>query len=189
MASIQQSMNALSSALAGVATAGSYMYRQSDKYKSGQLSQRANKLQKIYESGVSENAPDPSAKDLETAELITKTREEAFALNPSLKRREAVWKAYGQETEAGEIHQENLDFDEAQRAEAEAEDQRYIEMAEEDERILAERSREQAEAERASQATRDLILQDQRLVAVNRRTAEYQNQLMEIRKQLKGGSV
>ena len=49
MASIQQSLNQLLGATAGVATAGSYMYRQSNKYQASQLEKKAERLQEFTE--------------------------------------------------------------------------------------------------------------------------------------------
>ena len=177
MASIQQSLNALSGALMGAATAGSFAYRQSEHYQNKIAENKALKL----EAGAAEQAAQAekyrqeataaedqgldwqaeanavTAQEFEASRL--ESIKEAYATSPTPERAKEIAKL-----NAGPILERKLK-----------------EKEERDLTAQAERSRELEETEAAAQAVRDLILQDERLVATRNRTADYQEQLYALR--------
>ena len=97
MASIQQSMNALMGSALGIATAGSYMYRQSHTYKDKLAEKEANSLQTILDEGQYEALnPEKTLKEQETLQKgVVEARKEAYKLKPTTERHNKLFDAYG----------------------------------------------------------------------------------------------
>lgn len=131
MASIQQSLNQLLGATAGVATAGAYMYRQTPGYQAKQLERGVEKINKQFnlqgEKTLQEATPEERARMLRAGEEATKLREEALKIAPTPKRLENIEKAETSlktlkegiaQAEAHEAEQEARAAYEAEQAEA-----------------------------------------------------------------------
>lgn len=96
MASIQQSLNQLLGAAAGVATAGSYLYRQTPGYQARQYDKEAKAGEALIESGSSEfyeNSEDFYKEQTRQAEEVLKAREKAYKTKPTVDRHEEYIRA------------------------------------------------------------------------------------------------
>lgn len=81
MASIQQSLNQTLGALAGAATAGAYMYRQTPHYQARVSANEAENLLKVSKEATADNLEEA---EIVAEEAATRARK-AYTLNPSAK--------------------------------------------------------------------------------------------------------
>lgn len=87
MASIQQSMNQAFASALGLATVGTYMYRQSDTYKAGVIDRQANKMGKTAFGGDPKDmTPEERAHNSRLGNTVEGLREQAASLSPTDKR-------------------------------------------------------------------------------------------------------
>lgn len=204
MASIQQSMNAMTASIAGALTAGSYMVRQSDAFKAHQADKSAEKMAKTLPKNEEDykNMTVAQRDQVDrTTEAIIAQREKSAHLHPTEKRTDSLYRSkegqqklknYRANLQDKELEEQVIA--DQQMANADAYEEGRLQVDEEGnvyevnetfrERTpepAREPTREELEQQRADQAVRDMILQDERLVAVGNRTTEYQNYLYGLR--------
>lgn len=113
MASIQQSLNQLLGATAGVATAGSYMVRQSSRYQARQADKQADAIREFLDRGATEFAENPEEKTEELMSEELALREKALKLGPSVKRHNKLVAGYEEMTDVKAIHRQGIAESEA----------------------------------------------------------------------------
>ena len=92
MASIQGAMNQLLGAVAGTATIGSYMYKQSNTYQAKQAEKQVEDINKTFD--VPGGRPGTYEGIEEVGQKAVALREKALELKPTKQRAEALRKAY-----------------------------------------------------------------------------------------------
>lgn len=213
MASIQQSLNQLLGAATGAATVGSYMYRQSNFYKAGMAEKSAKTIEKTLEANKEDLAkmtPAQREAHLKRQKLATEKRAEAGTLYPTKKRAEDISASYKtleekkglleevKEKELGELAEQAETEFKDQEAAALAEDiasgrliigedgsQTEIAEVQKPEAKPIKPSKEELEAQKASETVRNYILMNDRITSQATQTENYQKALQLLRE--KGG--
>lgn len=177
MASIQQSLNQLLGVVAGTATAGSYIYRQTPGYKARQLEEGVENINKQFSlqggKTIEEATPEARARALKAGEKAVSLREEALNLAPTAERLANVEKA---ETSLKTLKEGISQVEEKEKKEAEKEaetEERDIDLAEQ----LSEDAKLAREQKKISQTIRNYIAMNDKITSQAVQTQNYQEAL------------
>lgn len=83
MASIQQSLNQMLGSVAGIATAGTYLYTQSDAYKAGQKEKEAKGYERLADKAMDRFLETPEDRTGEIYEEARELEEQAYHTAPT----------------------------------------------------------------------------------------------------------
>lgn len=177
MASIQQSLNQLLGVVAGTATAGSYMYRQTPGYKARQVEEGVKNINKQFSlqggKTIEEITPEARERALKAGEKAVSLREEALNLAPTAERLENVEKA---ETSLKKLKEGISQAEAKEKKEAEKEtetEERDMDLEEQ----LSEDTRLAREERRISQTIRNYIAMNDKITSQAVQTQNYQEAL------------
>jgi hypothetical protein len=176
MASIQQSLNQLLGAVAGTATATSYLVRQTPGYKARKAEQGVENINKqfsLQKGTIEEATPEARERALRAGEKAVSLREEALNLAPNAERLENVEKA---ETSLKTLKEGIAEAEAAEAAKAEEQA-----IAEEQDMYLAnqlsEDTRMAREEKRISQTIQNYIAMNDKITSQAVQTQNYQEAL------------
>lgn len=181
MASIQQSLNQLLGVVAGTATAGSYILRQTPGYKARQVEEGVKNINKQFslqgEKTIEESTPEARARALKAGEKAVSLREEALNLAPTAERLENVEKA---ETSLKTLKEGISKAEEKEKKEAEAKEKAEAETEERDMDLaeqLSQNNKMAREEKQASQTIRNYIAMNDKITSQAVQTQNYQEAL------------
>lgn len=177
MAAIQQSLNQLLGVVAGTATAGSYIYRQTPGYKARQVEEGVKNINKQFSlqggKTIEEVTPEARERALKAGEKAVSLREEALNLAPTAERLENVEKA---ETSLKKLKEGISQAEEKEKKEAEKEaetEERDMDLANQ----LSEDTRLAREEKKISQTIRNYIAMNDKITSQAVQTQNYQEAL------------
>lgn len=177
MASIQQSLNQLLGVVAGTATAGSYIYRQTPGYKARQLEEGVENINKQFSlqggKTIEEVTPEARERALKAGEKAVSLREEALNLAPTAERLENVEKA---ETSLKKLKEGISQVEAKEKKEAEKEtetEERDMDLANQ----LSEDAKLAREQKKISQTIRNYIAMNDKITSQAVQTQNYQEAL------------
>lgn len=183
MASIQQSLNQLLGVVAGTATAGSYILRQTPGYKARQVEEGVKNINKQFslqgERTIEEATPEARERALKAGEKAVSLREEALNLAPTAERLANVEKAETslKELKEGISQAEKLEQEEEvrrEKAKAETEtEERDMDLANQ----LSEDAKLAREEKKISQTIRNYIAMNDKITSQAVQTQNYQEAL------------